>query len=577
MFLRDRRPTAVIDGRVTPRSRWSLARQLVALQVTLVVIVLVGATVLAGLNTDREIEDQAGRRCLVVAATIADTPAVLEALRGSDPSALLQPMATRIQVDTGVDFVTIMNTDGIRLTHRDPAEIGKKFLGTIGPGLTGENLIETYTGTLGESIRAVVPIRDGADGPVVALVSVGVTLAAVSNETSSRIGVLVLGALAVLAVALLGSYLIGRRVDRLTHRLGPAELGVMFEHYDAVLRSVREGLLLLDPQGKVILANAEAVRLLGLPDHLAGQWAERATDTGVEDLGLPEDLVAVLRSGTEVIDSVHLAADRVIVVSSRPTSGPSGNRLGSVVTLRDHTEMRELTSQLGLAKDLTEALRSQAHESANRLHAVVGLIELGRPADAVEFATQELRDAQLLTDQLVSSVAEPVIAAVLLGKSQIAAERGIAFGITADSALDPSALEDADVSARDVVTVLGNLIDNAFDAVAGLDAGRSRQVAVTIRRVAADRDELLVQVADSGPGVPEEVAAHMFTRNFSTKRTDGSVHGHGLGLALVQQVVDRYRGTVAHAGGVVPGTSIEGTVFTVTLGCTGNGGTDAGE
>ncbi|RIJ77388.1 sensor histidine kinase [Nakamurella silvestris] len=555
----------------THRSRWSLARQLVVLQVVLVVALLAGATALAGVDADREVQDQAGRRCLVVAATIADTPAVIDALATADPTAALQPMANRIQVDTGVDFVTIMNLQGIRYTHRDPAQIGKQFLGTIGPGLAGENLIETYTGTLGESIRAVVPIRDGAGGPVIALVAVGVTLDAVATETSSRIWVLVLGGGGVLALALLGTNLIGRRVDRLTHRLGPAELGLMYEHYDAVLRSVREGLVLLDRQGRVKLANDEAVRLLQLP--AAATVPVPGGEPFIGDLGLPAELVRVLVSGEEVVDSMHLAGERVIVVGTRATTDTSGARLGTVVTVRDHTEMRELTNELGGAKDLAEALRSQAHESANRLHAVVGLIELGRPAEAVAFATEELRAAQILTDRVVGEVEEPVIAAVLLGKAQIAAERGIGFTITEDSALDAAALDDAEVPARDVVTVLGNLIDNAFEAVALENVAAPRQVWVTVRRLTVDRDGIWLQVADSGPGLPEGVAAQMFTRNFSTKRPDGAVHGHGLGLALVQQVVRRHRGTVEYTSRPVPGdgTEVIGTVFTVILGSDGRG------
>ena len=551
--------------RTKSRSRWSLARQLVALQIGLVVLILLGATVLAGVNTDSEVEDQAGRRCLVVALTIADTPAVLAALGSANPTTVLQPMAKRIQVDTGVDFVTIMSLDGIRYTHRDPAQIGKKFIGTTGPALAGQNLIETYAGTLGESIRAVVPIRDGPGGAVVALVSVGVTLDVVADETSSRIWVLVLGGLAVLAVALLGTYLIGRRVDRLTHRLGPAELGVMYEHYDAVLHSLREGLLLLDADGRVKLANSDAIRLLALESEVAGTQEMSIVGRLVSELGLPADLVTVLTSGDEVIDSVHLAAERVIVVSSRITRGPSGNRLGNVVTLRDHTEIRELASELGVAKDLAEALRSQAHESANRLHAVVGLIELDRPAEAVAFATEELRIAQLLTDQVADAIAEPVIAAVLLGKLQIAAERGIAFDITEDSVLDSAALEDAEISARDVVTVLGNLIDNALDAVSG--NGGERRVTVTIRRVSPDSDSLHIRVADSGPGLTKAVAAQMFTRNFSTKRADDTVHGHGLGLAIVEQVVNRHRGVISFTTG-----QGNGTAFTVELGQDGRRG-----
>ena len=519
------------------------------------VLAVLAAVGVAVQQARSDVREQAGRRCLVIASTLAATGLVGASVTGPDPTAALQPLTRRVATDTGVDFITVMNPAGIRITHPDPSQIGRHYLGTIAPALAGGTVVETYTGTLGPSVRAVVPVRAAAGGPVVALVAVGVRIEALGSETAARIGLIALIGGLLLALALTGSALIGRRVNRQTHGLGADELGLMHTYYDAVLHSVREGMLLLDAGGSVRLVNAEARRLLGLAGDPVGR--------PVGALGLPAELVRVMAATGSAVDSVHLAGGRVLVVSALPARVPGRTPnqqadVGRVITLRDHTEMTELTSELGTARDLTEALRSQSHEAANRLHAVITLVELGRPAEAVDFATQELRLAQQLTDHVLGCIAEPVLAAVLLGKAQVAAERGIAFELTADSTVDPDALADAGLEVREVVTVVGNLIDNALEAMPRV--ARSGRVRVRIRRTDPESDELLIEVADNGPGLDPADAERAFRRGWSTKADDGRVHGHGLGLALVGQLAHR------HGGRVEVHDNAPGAVFAVRLG-----------
>ena len=198
--------------------------------------------------------------------------------------------------------------------------------------------------------------------------------------------------------------------------MGEREIARMYEYYSAVLHAVREGLLLLNPDGRVELANDEARRLLDLPDDVIGRQ--------VADLGLAPGLVAAALGRTAESDDLYLAGDRMLVVSTAPARW-EGREVGSVVSLRDHTELRSVTGELDVVRQLTESLRSQNHEAANRLHTVVSLIEMGRPDEAVDFATEELQVAQLLADRVVGAVDDPVVAALLLGKSAEAAERGI--------------------------------------------------------------------------------------------------------------------------------------------------------
>ncbi|MEU4733256.1 sensor histidine kinase [Streptomyces sp. NPDC023588] len=520
-----------------PRPPRSLAGQLFAMQVLLVAVVVAGCAVFAYATARSQAEDAARRQAGAVARAVADSPSVREAVRGaaggSDPSALLQPYAQKVREDSGVDFVTIMAPDGRRWTHPDPRRIGEPFMGNTAPALRGETFSETYTGTLGPSIRVVTPLED--DGRIVGLVSAGITVRAISDRLGAQLASLAWVAGGALALGAVGTYVVNARLRRHTHGMNAAELSRMYDYHQAALHGVREGLLMLDGQRRITLINDAGRELLGLP-------AGEITGSTVPDLGLPAPLTGALLADRPRVDEVHLTAERVLVVNSSPVAG--GGRRGTVVTLRDHTELQALTGELDHERGFTQALRSQAHEAANRLHTVVSLIELGRADEAVDFATAELELAQALTDEVVTAVGEPVLAALLLGKAAQAHERGVELVVTADS----RSLADGGAGlppARDLITVLGNLIDNAVDAVTAVPGAR---IAVTLR---PEGHELLLRVADNGPGLPEGV--DVFRRGWS-----GKGEGRGLGLALVRQVAQRYGGAAVAAPG--PGGGAEFTV-----------------
>ncbi|WP_328647214.1 sensor histidine kinase [Amycolatopsis sp. NBC_00348] len=501
-------------------SRWSLARQLLVLQLV-VLCVLAGAGItFAYLDAWRATDQNAKDQVRAVAATVADAPSVIAAVGAPDPSATLQPFAVRVQADTGVDFITIMSPAGIRFTHPNPALIGQHYIGNIALAQRGQPLTETYTGSLGPSIRTVVPVF-GAGQRVIALVAVGITVAAISAELRERLWPLFGVAGSVLLVGAFGGWLISARLRRQTRGIAPDELSNLFEYHEAVLHSVREGVLLVGRDGKVGLCNDGARVLLGLDADPVGR------ELGA--LGLPAELVTAFGSAETRAEELHLTDARVLLVSTTAVRA-GGRAQGTVVVLRDHTELQSLTGELTTARGLAEALRSQAHEAANRLHTVVSLVEIGKPEQAVEFATAELALAQELTDRVVGAVAEPVLAALLLGKAAEASERGVELTITPDTMIDDAT---HGVAARDLVTILGNLIDNGIDAA--VHGGGRPAVVVTAR---SDADELLLRVADTGPGVPDD--ADVFRRGWSTKAGEG----HGLGLALVGQAVRRYGGTV---------------------------------
>lgn len=512
-----------------PVRRWSLAAQLFALQAALVVFVLGGMGAATYLQFAADNERETAEEMLGVAHTLAAVPEVLDALDDPDPAAVLQPLAERVRADTATDFVVVMTTDGVRFSHPDTAEIGRTFRGTIAPAAAGATrFTETYTGTLGPSVRSVVPVVDDG-GAVVALVSVGRTVTAVSRELGERIPVLALIATAALGPAAAGSWLLSRWLRRSTHDMGPAELARMYEYYDTVLHSVREGLLLLDRCGRVQLANDEARRLLALPAELAGR--------PVDALGLPDALGSALAEGDRRSDEIHLTAERIVVVNQAPARW-AGRDLGTVVTLRDHTELRALSTELETIRGFAHSLNAQAHEAANQLHTVVSLIELGRAEEALTYATAELELARHLTDAVLAGIAVPELAALVVGKAAEAGERGVELGL-GEGARVPDGLADP----RDLVTIVGNLLDNAVDAA--LEGPGPRWVRLD---AGCDDGVFLLRVSDSGPGLEDPERA--FTSGWSTKPADGM--GRGLGLALVRRAVHRYGGTVS-AGGAAGG------------------------
>jgi len=395
---------------------------------------------------------------------------------------------------------------------------------------------ETFTGSLGPSMRAVVPVLDG--DRVVGRVAVGITISTVSRGLQDQVPVLLAAAAIALVLAGAGSWLVSGWLRRQTHDLGPRELARMYEFYDAVLHAVREGLLLLDRQGRLQLANDEARRLLALPDEgLDGRPVDR--------VGLPEHLGKALAEGHERTDEIHLAGDRVLVVNQARARWGSTD-LGTVVTLRDHTDLQALTGELDSVRGFAEALRAQAHESANRLHTVVSLIELGRAPQALEFAAAEIAAAQELTDKVVGAVREPVLAALLLGKLTQASERGVDLVVADD---DGGGVPEGRLPARDLVTIVGNLLDNAIDAAVAAPPPRRVDVGTGL-----DGGYLVLRVSDSGGGLDPADVERAFRRGWSTKPDDGQI-GRGLGLALVAQAVRRHGGTI----------EIDGSQFTVRI------------
>ena len=393
----------------------TVARQVFSLQAAIVVLLVVAAVVALVLQSRADSAREARNRSLAVAETFASAPGLEEALAGPDPTAALQARAEEARKASGVDFLVVMTTDGIRITHPNPAQIGRHYIGTIGPAAAGGIVRETVTGTLGPSTRAVVPVTD-AQGDVIDLVAAWVTLEAVSGVVDHQLPLLLGAAAAALAVATFGTALVGRRLRRQTHGLGPSEMTRMYEHHDAVLHAVREGVLILDGDGRLALANDEARRLLGLSPDAEGLLAH--------ELDLSPDIARLLASGRPATDEVHLAGDRLLAVNQRPTD-PGGGPSGCVATLRDTTELQTVTGRAAVAQERLKLLFDAG-------------LEIGTSLD-VERTSQELAEFAVprFADFVTVDLADPVLRGEEPSQGG-AAMRRVAFrGVRDDTPLYP--------------------------------------------------------------------------------------------------------------------------------------------
>ncbi|MEU6063967.1 SpoIIE family protein phosphatase [Streptomyces sp. NPDC047082] len=323
----------------------SLAGQVFLLELAIVVLLVAATLVALVVQARRDIMADARHRTLTAAQTFAHSPGIVPALNSANPTAVLEPPAEAARKAAGVDAIIVYGLNGITLTHSDPHQIGKRIIGPYAKAATGKPFTSTFQGSLGLSVISAVPVR-GPDGSVVAIVAVPVTVEKVQHRLNMQLPVLFGGAAMALVVAAGGSGLASRRLRRQTHGLGPTEMTRMYEHHDAVLHAVREGVLIVGGDGRLLLANDEARRLLDLPAD-----AERRDIT---QLGLDEDLAGLLASDRPATDEVYLAADRLLAVSKRLTA-PHGP-VSSVVTLRDTTELRALSGRAEVARGRLQSL-----------------------------------------------------------------------------------------------------------------------------------------------------------------------------------------------------------------------------
>src|SRR6266852_2787022 len=419
-------------------------------------------------QASQELDRQYELRSLAIAESVASNSALQDALLSGDPNGLIQKTAEQVRQSTGATYVVVTDREGIRYSHTNPALIGKPVDENPNTVLAGNTWVGVQRGTLGVSARGKAPIFHG--GGVIGMVSVGFLETAVSQQLMNELPGFAVTVLLALALGVAGSLLLASRLKRQTFGLEPYEIAGLLEEREASLQGIHEGAIATDRDNTITLANDEARRLLALPADCVGRK----------------------------------------LVASRRAIRVRGQEIGHVATLRDTTELTGLSRGMGV-ESLTEALRAQAHEFANRLHTIAGLVQMGRGEDAMKLIAQTSELHQELTEALLERVGDPVLGALLLAKAAVASERGIELRVSDDTVMTRSSLD-----SEDLITLLGNLIDNALDAASM--STEERWVSVSVNE---QDDQLVIRVHDSGPGIPEAVDGQIFQEGFSTKSAPG--------------------------------------------------------
>jgi two-component system, CitB family, sensor kinase len=513
------------------RRRLSLRAQMLLLQVTIVLTAVAGVGVAASIAQANQIRASYEQQMIGVAQSVARLPAVRTAMDDPRPEDEIQPIAELIRKASGVTYVVVTDEHGIRYSHPNRERIGELVSTDPSVPLSGKTYVGTQTGTLGESWRVKVPIRDDA-GKVIGTASVGILESQLRADLLAQLPGLVPWVVGAALVGLLGAYWVSRVVWRRIHRLEPEEIAALLETRDAMLHSIGEGLVAIDVHGRLALLNDEAQRLLGLSADAVGERARAVLDPDVLDLlGTGPDTRRLVLSGERIL------------VAQRSEAVVDGDRVGTVLILRDRTELHSVLRDLDGARDLTSALRAQAHEFANLMHTVSGLLEIGRPEEAVDFIGRSGYGGALTAGGLVPAVTDPAVTALLMAKLATAREQGVSLEVDPESTCPPD-------DTADVVTVVGNLIDNAVTAAGN---GGTVQVSLTAE---PDDGMLRLVVEDDGPGVPAADRERIFRSGYSTSGADA----RGLGLALVSRIVARRGGSVE-----VDESSLGGASFSVSM------------
>ena len=518
-------PAAGAPASAGPRFKFTLAGQYLILQLLLICVVLVGVVALTIGQAIASFEESEGRRSLSAAESLAANPLLRTLLPDAEPrqGAALPAMAETVRSVSGLRFVSISGSDGIILTSSRPDEIGTKAIPPESTVLAGR----AWTGDMKRGgnrvLVAQVPVYD-LDSEMVGFVSVGQNYPSTEEIFSEVAPTTAVVLLVSVLLGGVGSVLLSRRVKKQTLGMEPAEIAGLVEYREALLHGVREGVVSIGSDRRITLVNDEARHLLELPAQCVGRT--------LEELDVPKAVSQALMIEQPIPDRQMLVGEKVIVFNRMLVSS-SGRDLGSVTTLRDRTDLTLLEQELGDTKATTDMLRAQTHEFANQLHTISGLVQLREYAEVVNFIDGVSFSRSRIFEDIAARIADPTIAALLIAKTSVATEKGIKVQLGEESRLERC----DDELARDLTTVIGNLLDNAMDAVAS-----AKDPAIRVS-VAGTGGQITVVVRDNGVGIGDAELTEIFTQGYSTKDSS-SAGGRGFGLALTRLVCRRRAGDV---------------------------------
>jgi len=505
-------------------SRLSLSQRIFFIVVALSVISAAAETFFVQRFFHRYVVESSSAKVMAVAQQAAADRDIIAGFGADDPPAAIQPLAERYRLISGTSYVVVFNMDSVRYSHPLTDRLGQRFVGGDElASLEGKTYISQALGTLGLSIRAFVPIRDGG-GLQIGAVSVGILLQDLDRETR-RIGTILFTAAAFsLVLGLLGAILLSRNIKKTIFGLEPYEIATLLEERNVIISSIKEGIVAIDRDGRIILINENAKRILDIEGPIQG----RPVTEVIPNTRLPE----VVRGGEPHLDEEQLLNGKVVLVNRIPLVSRS-RIIGAVATFRDLSEVRALAEELTEVRGYIDALRAQHHEYLNKLHVISGLLQLGKYDDAVHFIVRTVKVQQRVFDTIRTRIFVPDIAALILAKINEAQEANIDVGLSEKAYLPPLRPE----SVPFIVTILGNLMQNAIESLRSCSRLEKRVVV----DFALSGDELIIGVRDNGDGIPPEIRERVFERGVTSKPLGANM---GIGLSLVRMHTTMLGGTI---------------------------------
>ncbi|KAA0792888.1 sensor histidine kinase [Bacillus wiedmannii] len=514
----------------------SLQTKIVSLIITLilfVVLLLAGIFVyIQSVDTKRQVEQLA----LQTAKSLSFMPAIKDAFQNNEHKSTIQSIAEQVREQASADYVIIEDRFGVMYSHSNSELIGTKSNNpynyealTFGGYYTLEG-----NGESGPALMAKAPIivHNGDYDQVVGVVTVEFLIKGIESNILSRTKEIILFSLAVLLAGIVGGILLARSIRKDTLGLEPNEIAALYRERSAILLSIKEGIIAIDQNGFITMMNTSAEEML----HVNGDYMQQHISKVLPEFNMER----VLENDQEIAFQ-----DKVFILNMTPIL-ENNSTVGGVCSFRDKTELQNLVNTISEVRKYSEDLRAQTHEFTNKLFVLSGLLQLGHYKEAIEFIQQESNIHQSQNHILFHQIHDAKVQAILLGKIGTASEKKIDFHIEEDSALHP--LPDH-IKVSHLITILGNIIDNAFDAVSEQE---EKNVSFFVTDIGHD---IVFEVIDSGAGIPAEKITTIFQKGFSTKGND-----RGYGLANVKEMVDLLGGTIE-----IQNEKNGGAIFTIYL------------
>jgi two-component system, CitB family, sensor histidine kinase CitS len=492
---------------------------------------------LQSVETKRQVEQLA----LQTAKSISFMPEIKEAFQQGTPQTYIQSVAEQVREQVGAANIVVESREGMVYSHSDQDWIGRKKVDhdNYRALIFGGYYTLEGTGTVGPAVMGKAPIILDLDDytQVAGVVTVEFSKKAIHLDIVNRIKKIILFSLAVLIAGIIGGVFLARNIRNDTLGLEPYEIASLYRERSAILSAIKEGIIAIDRNGFITMMNRSAQTMLDIDNGY--------THRHINDIFPQFNMLRVIETGLMENDQEITFKDKVFILNLTPIV-ENGQTVGAVSSFRDKTELQRLINTLSEVRKYSEDLRAQTHEFTNKLYVLSGLLQLGRYAEAFEFIQKESSLHQSQNRILFDQIRDAKVQAILLGKLGKASEKKIQLNIDSDSTLNP--LPDH-IGISHLVTIIGNIIDNAFDAVAHED---EKVVSFFVTDIGCD---IIIEVTDNGKGIRDDQMDTIFNKGFSTKGTN-----RGYGLANVKEMVDLLEGSIE-----ITSPKNGGTIFTVYL------------